>query len=232
MALVVAFRIQWVRWRRICDPRRVSKPRAKAEPDRRTFERPKTTKTSEGAEKQRRDKECLPTGGSHAALNLICYASGACEHERVRANVHRVYQPSRVLLPVWKSFPFKNKTRNSFDRLPHVVKHSPPDSAWFHTTTWGGGALQKPWKKHQKNTKARCRAGQACPPLTSCLPPELSKANTYETPPPTHPSHTQIILTQTVQAFTFAHFSTSESQAHSLPIPLAVLQQREILQNP
>lgn len=56
------------------------------------------------------------------------------------------YQLSRVLLPALKCFLLE---KNSFDPLPHMVKHSPPDSASFQTAargekTEGGGASESP----------------------------------------------------------------------------------------
>lgn len=56
------------------------------------------------------------------------------------------YQLSRVLLPALKRFLLE---KNSFDPLPHMVKHSPPDSASFQTAargekTEGGGASESP----------------------------------------------------------------------------------------
>lgn len=62
------------------------------------------------------------------------------------------YQLSRVLLPALKRFLLE---KNSFDPLPHMVKHSPPDSASFQTAargekTEGGGASESPCCEKEK----------------------------------------------------------------------------------
>lgn len=79
------------------------------------------------------------------------------------------YQLSRVLLPALKRFLLE---KNSFDPLPHMVKHSPPDSASFQTAargekTEGGGASESPCCE-----KKKCGTALTSPLSLTC-PQEL-----------------------------------------------------------
>lgn len=71
-----------------------------------------------------------------------------------------------------QSFTACVKEKNSFDPLPHMVKHSPPDSASFQTAargekTEGGGASESPCCE-----KKKCGTALTSPLSLTC-PQEL-----------------------------------------------------------
>lgn len=139
------------------------------------------------------------------------------------------YQLSRVLLPALKRFLLE---KNCFDPLPHMVKHSPPDSASFQTAargekTEGGGATESPCcEKKLLN----------CPhlPTLSYLPSRAPMDGFFN-------SSFSFLLYQPVQIFAFFPLPHCVRFFFTLILWLnpsvslsisTLLQQWEILQNP